>query len=84
MKQNLKLIANINFFQNLGYQLVIGASRKGFLGQLIAEPIPRNRIFANLSIVAWAAIKNVDIIRVHDVKPTFQFLKVFNAINKSI
>lgn len=79
-EQNLELIAKISEIKNLGYPVLLGASRKGFLGKLVNEPVPKNRLAASLAIAAWTAIKNVDIIRVHDVKETYQFLKVFNHL----
>jgi dihydropteroate synthase len=79
-EQSLELIAKISEIKKLEYPVLLGASRKGFLGKIINEPEPRNRLNANLAVAACAALKKVDIIRVHDVKETCQFLKVFNHL----
>ena len=79
-EQNLELIAKISEIKQLGYPVLLGASRKGFLGKLINEPEPKNRLSANLAVAAWTVLKNVSIIRVHDVKEICQFLEVFNHL----
>ncbi len=79
-EQSLELIAKILEIKKLEYPVLLGSSRKGFLGKLINEPEPKNRLSANMAVVAWAALKKVDIIRVHDVKETCQFLKAFNHL----
>jgi len=79
-EQSFELISKISEIKKLEYPVLLGASRKGFLGKLINEPEPKNRLSANLAVAAYAYLKKVDIVRVHDVKETCQFLKVFNHL----
>ncbi|HJO94733.1 MAG TPA: dihydropteroate synthase [Victivallales bacterium] len=78
--QNIELLSKINKLKNIGFPILLGASRKSFIGDIINEKILRKRVYGNLAIAAWAAQNNIEIIRVHDVKATSQFLKMYNAI----
>ncbi|HBM15730.1 MAG TPA: dihydropteroate synthase [Lentisphaeria bacterium] len=81
-EQSLTLLAKIGRLKELGYPVIIGASRKGFIGDIIGESIPSQRVFGNLGAAAWALSRNLDIIRVHDVKATVQLIKVYDNIKK--
>lgn len=81
-EQSLQLLANIKKIKGLGYGILIGASRKGFIGDIIKESNPSERLFANLGAAAWAISNNVDIIRVHDVRETAQLIKVYETIRR--
>ena len=48
--------------------LVIGVSRKSFLGKLLDIPEPENRLAASLGAMAFAAMRGAEIFRVHDAK----------------
>lgn len=84
-RQNLALLANLDAFAPLGRPLLVGASRKSFLGQAAARPDspvppPAGRLPGSLAAVAWAALQHAALVRVHDVAETVQFLAVFQAI----
>ena len=76
---NIQLIQNIEHFSQLGYPLMIGPSRKSFIGKILNEPV-ENRIEGTLAVIAASILKHVDIVRVHDVKATSRFVKVFETI----
>lgn len=78
-EQNLQLLAGLSRFRRLGRPIVIGASRKSFLGHLTGEG-PAGRLAGSLAAAAWAAGQHADIVRVHDVAETTRLLKVWNAI----
>ncbi|MBN1756521.1 dihydropteroate synthase [bacterium] len=83
LEDNLKLVANPGFFEDLGQPLLYGTSRKSFIGQLLDEPDPRQRETGSMATFAWLALAGVDILRVHDVKKVMQFFKVlFNIKNQ--
>lgn len=77
--QNLALLANVDSFAELG-PVVIGASRKGFLGQLTGRPAGLQRVSASLAAASAARLGGAAMVRVHDVAETVDFLKVFETI----
>lgn len=81
-EQNLELLANldklINEFSN--YPMLVGTSRKSFIGKILDEPDARNRLSGVLSSVAVAVWNGAKILRVHDVKESLEAIKVAQAI----
>lgn len=76
---NLTLLASIDRFTSLA-PVVVGASRKKFLGEITGRTIPRERLAATLATVAAAADGGAAVVRVHDVAEAVDFLKVRWAI----
>jgi len=74
LQDNTDLIRRIGEFHSLGRPLLLGASRKSFLGKLMGEDDPARRIEGSLAAVARAAQEGVQILRVHDVGETRRFL----------
>ncbi|MBN2542695.1 dihydropteroate synthase [bacterium] len=83
LEDNIQLISNIKSFKALGQKLLVGASRKSFIGAILDEPEPRNRTAGSLATYCWLMMEGVDILRVHDVKETKDFLKVFLALKQA-
>jgi dihydropteroate synthase len=79
--QNLELLARCAELCDLG-PLVIGASRKGFIGHLTGREVPAERMAGSLATVEAAYRGGASIVRVHDVKETVDFLKVLRAIDE--
>jgi dihydropteroate synthase len=77
--QNLLLIRRLDALAELGRPLLLGASRKSFIGHLTGAP-PSRRGAGSLAAVAWARLHGVAMVRAHDVVETVQFLKVFEAV----
>ena len=80
---NLELLRKLDRFVDLGRPIVVGASRKGFVGKLTNEPEALKRSFGNAATTAWAATNGAAVIRVHEVKPMRQVLDVMTALNNS-
>ncbi len=78
-RDNLDLLHSIDSLRAVGYPVTVGASRKRFLGELL-ESEPDGRMSGNLATAAWCFTKNVDIVRVHDVKETIELFRVLDAI----
>jgi dihydropteroate synthase len=76
---NLELLARAHELTPLG-PLVIGASRKAFIGHLTGRPSGPDRALGSLAAVAAAQRAGAAIVRVHDVRATVDFLKVWMAI----
>jgi dihydropteroate synthase len=86
-EQNLALLARLDELEPLGRPLLVGASRKSFIGRVLeAEgrpmPGPQERLPGSLAAVAWAAARSAAVVRVHDVAETVQFLAVWREINR--
>jgi dihydropteroate synthase len=79
---NLALLARLDELRSLGRPLLVGASRKSFIGELTGAP-PSDRLAGSLAAVAWAARHGAGIVRVHDVADTVQFLTVYDSIASS-
>ena len=79
------ILGRLDKLSPLGRPLLVGASRKSFLGRAMEAagrplPGPRERLPGSLAAVAWAAARSAAIVRVHDVAETVQFLTVWRAI----
>jgi dihydropteroate synthase len=77
---SLQLLARLNELTSLGAPLVVGASRKRFIGDLTGIPNPADRLAGSLAAALHAAANGAAILRVHDVAPTVQALRVQEAI----
>jgi len=76
---NLKLIDKLGKLRKIGYPILIGASRKGFIGEILGTP-PLERVEGNLAVAVLSAYNGASIIRVHEVKETKQALKIVNRM----
>ncbi len=83
LEDNLCLLKNLSAFKSLGFPILVGTSRKSFIGILTGVKVPSERLAGTLGSVGFAALKGADIFRVHDVKETVDFLKVFKALEES-
>jgi len=79
--QNLELLRHLDALAELGRPLLVGASRKSFIGELTGAP-PAGRHAGSLAAAGWAALHGAAILRVHDVAATVQFLAVQRAIDQ--
>ena len=80
MEHNLELLRRQCEFLALGRPLVIGASRKGFIGRITGEAEPSRRLFGTAASVAVAVANGAAIVRVHDVGPMVQVVRMTRAI----
>lgn len=78
-EENLVLLAHLADFRQFGYPVLLGASRKSFLGKIFGMPL-EERLEGSLAAVAAGVIGGVDIVRVHDVAATVRFTQVLDGI----
>ena len=78
--QNLTLLQNLEEFVSMNYPILIGASRKRFIGSVINEPDPTKRIFGTSAVASRCVIAGVDILRVHDIKQISQVIIMTKSI----
>jgi dihydropteroate synthase len=77
--QNLALIDHLDEFKKLGYPLLIGPSRKSFIGQILDLPV-EERDEGTAAAVAIGIARGADIIRVHNVKMMARVARMADAI----
>ncbi|MCO8123684.1 dihydropteroate synthase [Stieleria sp. TO1_6] len=75
---NIELLQHTRRFCELDAPILIGHSRKGFIGKLLGDKTA-DRTAATLGVTLAVAAAGADIVRVHDVKPTVDALRLFNA-----
>jgi len=76
---NLSLLTNSHRFLNLGCPLLVGHSRKGFIGKVLADK-EADRMAATIGVTLALARQGVQVIRVHDIAETSQALRLFDAV----
>lgn len=79
LEHNVTILAGLSAFQGLGAPVLIGASRKAFIGKLSGETVAANRAPGSISAALVAAGQGAQIIRAHDVAETHQALSVWAA-----
>lgn len=79
-EQNWAILKNISYFYDLGCRILVGHSRKSFLGDIAAIPLPdRDSPTALISALLWE--KGVDILRIHDVRATENACRVLSIMH---
>lgn len=81
---NLEVIKNLDEFSLLGRPLLIGPSRKAFLGKILDGAPASERIEGTAAAVAISIMNGANIVRVHDVKEMVKVAKVTDAIKRGI
>jgi dihydropteroate synthase len=80
LDHNLELLARLDELVSLGYPVVVGVSRKRFIGTITGVEVPAERLAGSLGATLAAVARGVDVVRVHDVAETVQALAVWGAI----
>jgi dihydropteroate synthase len=79
-QHNLELLKNLSAFHALGVPLLVGASRKSFISALYGPSTPEERLGGSLASALTAAQQGAAWLRVHDVKETRQFLRLWQDL----
>lgn len=79
LHHNLEILNRLEEFNSLGFPILLGASRKSFLGDILNKP-SEERLFGSLAVASLAVEKKVRIIRVHDVSETIDVMKTVDSI----
>jgi len=82
LDDNLKLIKHLQAFTIFNLPILVGTSRKSFIGHITGEPIDE-RLTGTLAANAIALANGANILRVHDVKPHKELIKMFEAIKNA-
>jgi dihydropteroate synthase len=77
---NLALLRGLAALVDEGFPLLVGPSRKRFIGELLNEPRPRARLWGTAAVCAQAIAAGAAILRVHDVGPIVQVARMADAL----
>ncbi len=81
-EHNLALLSGIGLFHGLGVPILLGASRKRFIGTITGESDPKRRLSGSVGVALAAAAQAVQLFRVHNVAETRQALDCWLASSK--
>ena len=79
-EHNLAIINNLHRFRDLERPILVGVSRKSFIGKVLSDAPPPERLEGTAAAVAVSVIRGADIVRVHDVREMVKVVKVADAI----
>ena len=82
VSQNLQIVNQLDQFKEMGYPILLGTSRKSFIGYTLDLP-PEERLEGTAATVAIGIDRGADIVRVHDVKSIVRLAKMTDAIIRS-
>ena len=80
LSHNIKLIKNLSLFHGLGCPVMVGLSRKSFIGEMGGELDPSKRLGGSLAAMLVAVSRGAHLVRVHDVKETKEAIEVWNSL----
>jgi dihydropteroate synthase len=80
-QHNLELLRRLHELHRLGRPVLVGTSRKAMLGKILGVP-ERERLYGTLATVAAAVLSGCHMVRVHDVRPALEVVKVCEAIRR--
>ena len=78
--QNIIVLKNLKKFKELGFPLLIGASRKRFIGEVLNISNPKDRDIGSMAITCLCSQLNIEIVRVHNVELNYQIIKMADKI----
>lgn len=79
LEHNLQILRCLREFQRLGRPILVGTSRKSFIGKVLDAPVEQ-RLFGTAATIAVAVANGADVVRVHDVKEMAQVARMTDAI----
>jgi dihydropteroate synthase len=79
-EQNLALLDGLGALRSEGIPLLVGPSRKRFIGAVLDEPRPGARLWGTAAVVAKAVAGGADVVRVHDGRPIVQTARMADAL----
>jgi len=79
LEHNIKLLSELNQFNSKERPLLVGVSRKSFIGKLFGTPL-EERLAASLACAVWTVVEGAHVVRVHDVAETVQAVRMAEAL----
>ena len=78
-RHNLEILRRLNEFYGMGFPLLVGASRKNFIGDVLQLPA-HERLYGTVATLAVAIVRGAHVVRVHDVRESVQVAAMCDAI----
>ncbi|BCL35942.1 dihydropteroate synthase [Nostoc sp. MS1] len=79
-EQNLEILRNLHLLRSLNCPILVGASRKSFIGRILNQPDPKARVWGTAAACCAAIFNGADILRVHDVQQMREVSLVADAV----
>ncbi len=80
--EDFRLIRELPMFCTLGHPVLVGVSRKAFIGSLLNHPNPEDRLIGSVAVTSVAVANGADIIRTHDVEETREAIQIGLALRR--
>ena len=80
LDHNLKILKNLRSFMEISAPLLLGVSRKSFIGKICDRPDPRDRLYGTIAACSACIAGGADILRVHDPKEIFDACRISDSI----
>ena len=82
LEHNIEILRRLREYRSLGRPVLVGPSRKSFIGMILGGLPPEERLEGTLAVLALAVAKGVDMVRVHDVKEAARAIRVAEALER--
>jgi dihydropteroate synthase len=82
LRHNLAILRDLAFLRSLGHPIMIGLSRKSFIGTILDKPVEQ-RLIGTVAAHMAALMNGADVLRVHDVEEAVDTVKMFSALRDS-
>lgn len=79
LQRDILVLKNLNKIKDR-YPVLVSISRKSFIGKILNEPDPAERIYGSLAVETFAALNGADVLRTHNVKATSDIIKIVNSL----
>ena len=80
VEHNLELLRHLPALAACGSPILVGASRKSFIGRILEKENPSERLVGSLGIAAWSVVQGTHILRVHDVIDTCDICRLMDTL----
>jgi dihydropteroate synthase len=81
MQDNLRIIKELASLKSLNFPILVGLSRKGFIGEILDRPVEK-RLIGTVTANTLAVINGANIIRVHDVADAVEMVKIIDSVRR--
>jgi dihydropteroate synthase len=82
VEHNLTLLRDLSTLAAIGRPVVVGTSRKSFIGRILGEEDPHRRSWGDAAAISWAVTNGAAMLRVHEVRPMAQVVRMTRAIQR--
>jgi len=81
MQDNVRIIKELASLKSLNFPILVGLSRKGFIGEILDRPVEK-RLIGTITANTLAVINGANIIRVHDVADAVEMVKIIDSVRR--